>query len=85
MTQRGDEAAGRDGWVDGWWWGVEQKAPVIERMFQLWPGDRVNRLTSVLVGDGEGALDHAEQGRVGGQTLLQINRIFFWCQRAADG
>lgn len=30
---------------------VEQKAPVIERMFQFWPGDRVNRVTSAL---GEG-------------------------------
>lgn len=37
-------------------------------------------------------LDPAGQGRVGGRTLLQINRqIFvkqtgiFWCQRSADG
>lgn len=33
---------------------MEQKAPVIVRMFRLWPGDRVNRLTPVLVGGERG-------------------------------
>lgn len=71
------------GGTDEW---VEQKAPVIERMFQFWPGDRVNWVTSVLVGGGEGGRgDPAGQGRVGGQTLLEINRRIFLKQTGFFG